>query len=185
MSETEIRAIFGDKARIRLDISDGAYLRPVRESDVTAIYVDGLNDPEVNRFMTAVRENRQTHASVVAYVRENWQNPRDCLFGIFVDDELRGSVRLHDVSQRNGSAILGVVLFDRRVWGKGWGTRAIARVADYALEELQLWELIAGVYTGNVSSQTAFERAEFALRDAASSPDGDPYAILTYRRTRR
>ncbi len=36
-----------------------AYLRSLIEADVCAAYVDGLNDPEVNRFMTRVREVRK------------------------------------------------------------------------------------------------------------------------------
>ena len=56
----------------------GGFLRCMVETDVHQAYVDGLNDPIVNRFME-VRHSAQTLQTVRSFIIEN------CLFGVDIN----------------------------------------------------------------------------------------------------
>lgn len=138
-------------------------LRPLTPDDVTADYVDGLNDPEVNRYLVEVRKTRQTVESVRAFVTRDLLAADTWLFGIFPSGLTRpiGTVRLHAVDRYNFTAILGVCLFSRAHWGKGYGSEAVARVSRFAFEELGLHYLEACTYEENAGSTKLFLKAGF------------------------
>jgi RimJ/RimL family protein N-acetyltransferase len=172
------RALLDLKPALRLDLSDGAYLRPLTARDVTAAYVDGLNDPEVHRYMEAPRKQRQTLDGVRAYVATNAADSRAILFGLYVEGNLRGTLRLHDVDAARGTATVGIALFDRRIWGRGFGSAALAAVARYAMGELGLTRLEAGIIAANKGSIQAFEKAGFRrARDKVPDPDLGPVGL--------
>jgi RimJ/RimL family protein N-acetyltransferase len=145
----------------------GGYLRTLGPDDVTGAYVDGLNDPEVHRYLVAPRQSRQSLETVKAYVLSNQADPRAALFGVFVDDVLRGSVRLHDIDGQAGTAYVGIALFDKTVWGQGWGRRAIVAVQEY-VQALGVNTLFAGIESGNSASRACFTAAGF--RCTSTSP---------------
>jgi RimJ/RimL family protein N-acetyltransferase len=165
------RSLLEIKPSLRLDLGNGAYLRPISEADVTRAYVDGLNDPAVNRYLE-VRKQRQTPDSVRAYVRANAADPRTILFGIYSGNALRGTLRLHDVDVGGGKATIGIALFDPHFSGKGLGSSAIAAVARFAATELSLTHLAAGIIDANIASVRAFEKSGFR-RAKDKEPDAD------------
>ncbi len=156
-------------APIALD--DHAYLRALTVEDVGDSYVNGMNDPEVHRFMTSVRQNRQTWQSVADYVAANMESEADILFGIFVHNQLRGTVRLHAIEWARGSAHVGISLFDKSIWNQGWGRRALAVLSDVAIGALGLMRLMAGIYRNNTSSRRTFLAAGFVHEPASDSSD--------------
>jgi [ribosomal protein S5]-alanine N-acetyltransferase len=169
------RSLLEIKPSLRLDLGNGAYLRPLSEADVTDAYVDGLNDPDVHRYMEAPRKQRQTRESVRGYVGANAADSRAILFGIYSGGILRGTVRLHDVDLNRRRATVGIALFDRRVWGKGIGSTAIAAVARFAAGELGLANLEAGIIEANTGSIRAFEKAGFRrAKDKEPDPELGP-----------
>jgi RimJ/RimL family protein N-acetyltransferase len=149
------------KAALLLDLGPGVHLRPLKEADVSQAYVDGLNDPQVHKYMSAPRLRRQTPDTVRAYVRDNAADANAVLFGIFADGALRGTVRLHDIDTARRGANIGIALFDRAAWGRGLGTAAIAAVARFAAATLGLERLSAGIADANAGSVRAFEKAGF------------------------
>ena len=136
---------------------EGGHLRPLKEEDVHAGYVAGLNDPEVNRYLE-VRRSLQTMQSVTEFVRYNQRDDNAVLFGIWQSGALHhcGTVRLHGIEQFHGTAHIGVCLFERAAWGKKLGARAVAAVTRWAFGSLNLRWVEAGVYGDNVASQKAF-----------------------------
>lgn len=175
------RALLDLKPALRLDLKDGGYLRPLQAEDVTTAYVDGLNDPEVHRYMEAPRKQRQTLEGVRAYVAANAADPRAILFGLYAGGILCGTVRLHDVEPGRGTATIGIALFDRRIWGQGLGSAAIAAVARYATGELGLTRLEAGIIAANRGSIQAFEKAGFhRAGDKRADPELGPVGLWVF-----
>jgi len=142
-----------------ISLGESAFLRPLAEEDVTPGYVDGLNDPEVHRFLIGPSKQRQTIELVREFVRGNYEDSHAILFGLFVDGSLRGTSRLHDICPE--SAYMGIALFDRSIWGQGWGTRMIRGIADYTIGSLGAKKVLAGIENENAASQRAFEKAGF------------------------
>ena len=143
-----------DKNKIILEISEASYLRPINESDITEKYIDGLNDSEVNRFLVGPRSQEQTIDTVKNYVNDNWYSSNAILFGFYVADDLSGTVRLHDIN--NDTAYIGIAIFNKEMWGHGWGKKIIASATEYAIYKLGLDILIAGIEKENYASQRIF-----------------------------
>lgn len=143
---------------------DGGFLRPLVEADVHQSYVDGLNDPQVNRYLDAVKASVQTVQSVCDFVAANRLSSSSLLWGIWTPDHAChvGTVRLHGIEYRHGTAHIGICLFDRRYWGRGLGTAAITAATRWALDTLALRWIEAGAYEPNLASQRAFLSAGYA-----------------------
>lgn len=142
---------------------DGGQLRPLKSQDVHQGYVAGLNDPEVNRYLDAVKFNVQTEHSVKDFVVANEGSSNSVLWGIWqgTSDKHCGTVRLHGIEHFHKTAHIGVCLFDKNAWGKNLGTKAIAAVTQWALQALGLRWIEAGAYLENVASQKAFASAGY------------------------
>lgn len=142
---------------------DGGFLRALQSTDVHDGYVAGLNDPEVNRFLE-VRHSKQTREIVIQFVRNDQQSPGSVLWGIWQDAHPYhvGTVRIHGVEHRHHTAHIGVCLFDKRAWGQGLGRKAIATATRWALDELGLRWVEAGVYADNHASTQAFLSAGYS-----------------------
>ena len=146
-------------------------LRPIKVADVVPAYADGLNHPDVARFVEAAKRERQTLESVSAFVRANEEDPRSVLFGIFFEKQLRGTLRIHDVSETREGWV-GIALFDLAVWGRGIASAALRLVAKRGHQDLGLLLLRAGIDPANAGSRRAFEKAGFYLYEATSLADG-------------
>jgi [ribosomal protein S5]-alanine N-acetyltransferase len=142
---------------------EGGWFRALRLEDAHLGYVEGLNDPEVNRFLVTVRRSVQTLDGVEAFIRHNRESPDSLLIGIWAHgfDKHCGTIRLHGIEQENRTGYIGICLFDRRVWGRGLATRAIGAVTQWAQTHLHLRWIEAGVYEGNERSERAFRSAGY------------------------
>lgn len=162
------------KATVRIAVAPNCELRPLRETDVTTEYVDGLNDPAVNQHLVGSRSRAQTMESVQAYVGSNERSASDVLFGVYIDRALRGTVRLHDVDPAEGTARVGVLIFDRQYWNRGWASRAIAATIRFASAELGIPRFWAGMRATNAGSRRTFEGLGFRYQPDRDwvDPDG-------------
>ncbi len=160
------------KQELRIEFP-GGYLRPLAGTDVHTGYVEGLNDPEVNRFLVHVRKVRQTTDMVTQYVEQNLHAADAVLFGIWMngEDHHCGTVRVHDLGPAHGPAHIGICIFERRKWGAGVGASAIRAVSTWACGFLGLTAIEAGVYADNLGSQRAFLSAGYVW----SKDVADPY----------
>jgi len=144
--------------------TDNILLRPLKVTDVTNEYVDGLNDPEVNRYLVAVRQHRQTKDSVKQYVKADWENPLSILFGIFIkadENSFVGTIRVHNIDYFHFSASIGICLFAKRAWKNGYAYKALRLIKEYLFKDVQMHYLEAGIYADNLGSIKCFSNAGF------------------------
>jgi RimJ/RimL family protein N-acetyltransferase len=145
--------------------NNNIYLRPLRIEDVTDKYVSGLNDPEVNRYLVNVRQNVQTRETVGEYIISCYESSNAILFGIFIkkDDSKTpiGTVHISEIDLFHYTASVGICLFAKRVWRKGYALQALQLVKSYLFGVLGLHYLEAGAYAKNTSSISAFTHAGF------------------------
>ena len=142
-------------------------LRVFREEDVTPGYVKGMNDPEVRRFVSVGR-GELNEDSIKAFAANNWDSPHSILFGLFIEGTHCGNIRLHDYD--GATAWMGIALFDRSIWGKGYGSAAIDAATLFAFEHLGCKTVQAGVDPGNPASVRAFMKAHYSI--AGQNADG-------------
>lgn len=141
----------------------GGSLRALRPDDVHAGYVAGLNDPDVNRYLDGVKRVVQTRQSIVEFVRSNRDSANSVLWGLWQagSEHHCGTVRLHGIEHFHNTAHIGICVFDKSAWGKHLGSEAIRAVTQWALDNLCLRWVEAGVYAENISSQKAFLSAGY------------------------
>jgi RimJ/RimL family protein N-acetyltransferase len=139
-------------------------LRSLSEADVTDQYVSWLKDPEINRYLE-LRRNQHSIESTRDSIRALNSSSDALLLGIVVKTDHRhiGNIKLGSVDTYHRRADIGLLLGDRGEWGKGYATEAIAAVAAYGFEVLQLEKIWAGCYSENTGSVKAFQKAGFAL----------------------
>lgn len=153
-----------DKKSLLLE-SDSIYLSPLRVEDITDEYVNGLNDTEVNRFLLNVRQSCQTRESVKIYVRSNMEHTKNILFGIFIKGDTKplvGTVHVSELDFFHFSAYVGICLFAKRAWKKGYALQSLKMVKDYLFGSLGLHYLEAGVYAKNRNGINLFINAGFS-----------------------
>lgn len=146
------------------------FLRLLTAVDVDQDYVNGLNDEEVRRWISFTRAQPASLDGVRHYVEINYEDPNALLFGLFVEDRLRGTVRLHDIDFLSKCARVGILIFDKSIWGKSWGFAILVKVVEIAFERLGLEEISAGIDSKNVASLRVFEKAGFEVQRDRGAP---------------
>lgn len=138
------------------------YLKLLNVDDVTQNYINWLNDSEINEFLEC-RWKNHTFEEVKDYVKNISDSSSDYMFGIFNKDtnEHIGNIKIGDINQIHRYANIGLVIGNKKSWGKGYGAEAITLITRYAKNELNLNKLIAGIYENNIGSYKAFLKAGY------------------------
>lgn len=138
-------------------------LHRLTEADVTPEYVSWMNDIEIVRY-TESRFYRHTMESTIGFVR-NVSNEYNYAFAI-IDNSTQqhiGNIKIGNINMHHRNADIGLIIGNKAYWGKGIATEAIRMCVDFAFYELKLHRVWAGVYSPNMSSARAFEKAGFRL----------------------
>jgi [ribosomal protein S5]-alanine N-acetyltransferase len=157
-------------------------LFPLTPDEVSDDYIGWLADPDVNRFLES-RFAIQSHAAVAAYVAQLLNSENDLFLGIRDRKSGRhvGNLRLGPIDPNHRRAEIGIVIGDRRAWGRGIASAALTVLQGIAREELGLWKLAASCYAANEGSRRAFEKAGFgteAVRPSDLLLDGEPHDLV-------
>jgi RimJ/RimL family protein N-acetyltransferase len=125
-------------------------------------YVSWLNDPEVNAFLE-VRFAKSEKTAVREFVGAHNKSDNSLLLGIFLKESGQhiGNIKLGPIDRVHRLGELGILVGEKKHWGKGYATEAIRGLVDYAHDRLGLVKVTAGVYASNIGSQKAFLKAGF------------------------
>ena len=140
----------------------GGCIKQLKLEDISEVYVDGLNDPVVNQFLS-IKDTEQTLETVSEFVQLNEEAVDGVLWGIWMNDPNRlvGSVRLHGIVSNTGFCHIGICVFDRSAWGRGIASSSITAVTNWAFHCLNLKKIQAGVDPKNIPSRRTFLKAGF------------------------
>lgn len=150
--------------KITLD-TDRLILRTLVPEDVSPSYVQGINNTEVNNYLLLSDKGKQTIESVSAYVQENLNSFNALLLGIFLkhNNKLIGTIRLSDISLYHYCCNVGICIFLKQYWKKGFAHEALKRVIGFAFDYLGMHYIEAGVFSENISSLNLFLRSGFKM----------------------
>ena len=145
-------------------ITENLYLRPLSSSDITQDYINALNDMEVVK-LTETRHQKWDEESVERYVEESNVEGISKLIGIFLkeSDKHIGNIRLFNFSTRHRRVELGIMIFDKSQWSKGYGSESLMAISNYAFSELKLHKICADYYSVNIASAKMFKKAGFEI----------------------
>jgi RimJ/RimL family protein N-acetyltransferase/methionyl-tRNA formyltransferase len=146
-------------------LSDGVIsLRCLRPDEASERYLDWLHDPEVNRYLEVRHAPPADVAELRQFIDTMNRSEENLLFGIFGPEQQHlGNIKIGPVNRIHRRAEVGIVCGERSEWGKGYATRAIRLVTDYAFRSLGLLRLTAGCYEANRGSMGAFRKVGYAI----------------------
>ncbi len=156
---------------------DKIYMRCVRPSDINQTYLDWLNDDDVTAGLETIVKP-YTMEMLEEYITSAINDNLGYLFIIF-DKELDkpiGTGRLHSIQPKHATCNLGLMIGEKKFWGKGYGKEAYRLMIDFAFNEInirRIWEL---AHANNVASLAMCEglgfKREGVLREHIITKNG-------------
>ncbi len=149
---------------------DAVTLRPfTRRHLMSAEYLAWMNDPEVTR--TIGRFDYLFPVSRAKLVRyfESLDGDREIFLAINVKETGRsverfvGTLKIYDIDYLARRASLGILVGDRKSWGRGIASAAIGVACGFVFEELGFNKVCAGYMSTNTAMRRAFEKNEFVV----------------------
>jgi RimJ/RimL family protein N-acetyltransferase len=145
-------------------ITDNLYLRQLLVSDISSEYIKALNDKGVVG-LTEARHIKWDIKKVKEYVKKSNVKGVSLLIGIFLKNSGKhiGNIRLFNFNRWHKRLELGIMIFDKSQWGKGYGTKSLKAVTRYVFESLKLHKICADYYSLNVASAKMFKKLGFEI----------------------
>lgn len=159
-------------------------LRAMQPSDIGPWHVAWLNDPEVVRW---------SNQRFVAHTQDSCERYRAGFDG---SANLYASARLADSGEpigsltayrnlHHGTADIGILIGERRLWGQGYGFEAFALLSAWLAVTPGLRKLSCGTLACNHGMISIAERCGYhreAVRSAQELVDGEPVDIVHFAR---
>lgn len=161
-------------------------LRSFRQSDITSEYIAWLNDPLVVRFSNQ-RFRRHDARTCTAYLASF--ESTDNLFLAIEARDLGRSVGTMTAyrNRHHGTADLGIMVGDRRVWGRGYGLEAWTLLLDWLLSVCLIRKVTCGTLACNLPMRAIAERSGMhleAARQAQEIVEGENQDVLYFAKFR-
>jgi RimJ/RimL family protein N-acetyltransferase len=152
--EDRIPVVFYEGRRI--------YFRPLELADEPVLR-RFINDPA--NWRTLLHRPPVNAARESEWIESQGRPGGDYVFGIVArpGDRLIGTVSLVQVHAVNRSAVLGIVIGDRAMQGRGYGREAIRLVLKYGFEELNLHRIALSVFADNWRAIRTYQKVGFQL----------------------
>lgn len=125
-------------------------------------YVDWLNDSEVNKFLESGGD--YTIKKLEDYLVE--QEKKDILFWAILtknNSKHIGNIKIDPIDVENNSGEYGILIGDKRQWGKGFAVEASLKVFQYCFEKMKLSKVTLGVIENNHKAIKSYEKMGFVL----------------------
>jgi RimJ/RimL family protein N-acetyltransferase len=140
------------------------YLRAFGPEDLTERYLGWLNDPEVTQYMesgvfpSTMRDLESFYQRVAA-------SRSDVLMAIIdkASTEHIGNVKLGPIQWVHRSAIFGIMIGEKKFWGRGVGTEATRLIVEYGFDRLNLNRIDLGVFAEHDAGVRCYQKLGFKL----------------------
>lgn len=132
-------------------------LRNLTDADATYQYVEWLNDPIVNQFLST---KKTTLFELRQYIESNNDSPDKLLLGIFDEDKHIGNVKL-ECDFKIKKAVFGILIGEKEYWNRGIGKKITARMVNYAFQELGMLFVELGVLKKHTNAIKLYKTVGF------------------------
>ncbi|MDY8138671.1 GNAT family protein [Aquimarina sp. 2201CG5-10] len=135
-------------------------LKPLSLKHLSTKYVGWLNDIEVYRYLET--GGNYTLEDLKEYLKE--QEEKKILFWaihIKHNDKHIGNIKIDPIDKQENSGEYGIMMGDRKEWGKGYAKEASLRIIQYCFEEIKLSKITLGVIEKNTSALKLYDKMGF------------------------
>ena len=122
--------------------------------------VKWLNDPEVTKYLRFF-EPIDIEGEQRWYEDLLKDNSRKVYAIKIVDGEYIGNLQLSNINLHDRKAELGILIGEKNLWGKGYGTEAVQLALRLAFEGLNLNRVYLKTLTSNKRARRCYEKAGF------------------------
>lgn len=137
-------------------------LRPIKLSDAPR-FVGWINDPAVGKPLQG-HKKRLTLKMETKWIKSLSKNKNQRQFAIDTIDGVHiGSIGLRDISSEWNNAKFGILIGNKRYWGRGYGTEATKLLMHYAFSKLKLHKIELGVYDFNKRAIKLYKKLGFKV----------------------
>ena len=150
------------KKSINLIVNEHCALKVLTNIDVSANYVNWLNDYEVMKY-TEQKNFNHTSLKVKKFVIEKYKSKHDFLFGIFFNSQHIGNIKLGPINWVHLISEISYFVGEKDFWWKGISSAVVKRVVNFGFNEIGLKKINAGFYEKNIASSKVFKRCGFTL----------------------
>ncbi len=139
-------------------------LRPLEKGDLNNTYLGWLNDPETSSYLisTVFPSNMDQLEKFFAAVSTSRNDVMFAIVRLDTGDHI-GNIKLGNINWVHRFADLGILIGDKKSWGKGFGQEACRLLVDYAFHRLNLHKVTLSVYAEHMSAIKAYEKVGFVL----------------------
>ena len=136
-------------------------LRPIRIGDAERC-LRWVSNPEVQQFLGLVQPARtlDQERSWIASILSDRQHQR----AYVIENESGipiGTCGLRAIDRDEGTALLGMMIGDPRLWGRGYGTAAAKALLERAFHELELRQVRLSCHAENRRAIRCYEKVGF------------------------
>lgn len=140
------------------------YLRPLERTDLNDTYLAWLNDPEVTRYLEVGVFPSTPHDLERFY--ESTANSRTAVVLAIVEKQTGkhiGNVKLGPIDWVHRRAMFGILIGDKKFWGRGVGEESTRLMVEYAFHRLNLNRVTLGVDADHLPGLRCYEKVGFKV----------------------
>ncbi len=137
-------------------------LRPLTAADATDEYLSWLNDHEVTKGLeTGVFPS--TKVSLLDFIKKTSGSKDNVIFAIIDKSNGKhiGNIKLGNINWVHRHGELGILIGEKKAWGKGHGTDACKLLVQYAFEKLNLRKVWLAVFSNNPAAINIYKKIGF------------------------
>ena len=136
-------------------------LRPLKESDLDEI-MKWINNLEVTKYLSSLifpvsRLEEEKYLEKMMSKNDEQKN----MVIENMERQYIGKISLVHIDWKNRNAELGIVIGNKKDWGKGYGTEAIRMVLDYGFYQMNLNSIYLWVFEYNPRGIRCYEKCGF------------------------
>jgi [ribosomal protein S5]-alanine N-acetyltransferase len=139
-------------------------LRPLAREDLNARYLSWLNDPDVTRYMetgtfpTTAQDLEKFYNEVTGTRNQVILAVADQKSGQHI-----GNVKLGPIHWIHRCATFGIMIGEKKFWGRGAGLEATRLMVEYGFDRLNLRRIDLGVCAEHDAAVRCYERVGFKV----------------------
>jgi RimJ/RimL family protein N-acetyltransferase len=141
--------------------SDRLHFEALGQNHLSSKYVDWMNDKEINKYLESGGD--YTLDKLKDFLKNLDQNPI-LFWAIRIKDSGKqiGNIKIDPINKRNQTGEYGILLGDKKEWGKGYAKEASLRVIDFCFSDsLNLRKITLGVVEDNLSALLLYKSIGF------------------------
>ena len=141
-------------------------LKPLNKSYISQDYIDWMNDEEINRYLESGGD--YNFKKLNDYLEEVERYPK--YFWAIIFKEINkhiGNIKIDPIDPNDFFGEYGIMIGDRKLWGKGIAKEASEKVIDFCFDSLNLKKINLGVKKNNFSAISLYKKLGFEIEHSS------------------